>query len=89
MLNRPARKAPPTLTFTSLAIDLLTRFAHPSPRSQSRPPTLNLCHTQFAQLGGYLARAGDAPPGNMVIWRGLVGSDIEIGFLLGSQQVGK
>jgi len=51
--------------------------------SASRRPT------QLAQLGGYLARAGDAPPGNMVIWRGLARlTDIEIGFLLGAQNVG-
>jgi hypothetical protein len=26
---------------------------------------------KIARLGGYLARANDAPPGNKVIWRGL------------------
>lgn len=90
MLNRSARKAPPTLAFTSLEVDLLNRLARSPPRLQSRPPTLNSCLTRLAQLGGYLARAGDAPPGNMTIWRGLVRlTDIEIGFLLGSQHVGK
>ena len=27
---------------------------------------------EIAELGGYLARAKDPPPGNLVIWRGLV-----------------
>lgn len=90
MLNRSARKAPPTLAFTSLEVDLLNRLAHPPPRSQSRPSTLNSCLTRLAPLGGYLALAGDAPSGNMVIWRGLVRlTNIEIGYLLASQHVGK
>jgi hypothetical protein len=89
MLNRSTRKARPTLAFTPLEVDLLNRLGHPPPRSQPRPPTLNSCLKQLAQLGGYLARAGDAPPGNMVIWRGLARlTDIEIGFLLGAQNVG-
>jgi hypothetical protein len=33
-------------------------------------------------------RAGDAPPGNMVIWRGLSRlTDIELGFVIGTQFV--
>ncbi|WP_407193092.1 hypothetical protein [Bradyrhizobium sp. STM 3566] len=36
--------------------------------------------TKLARLGGYLARAGDPPPGNVVIWRGLSRlTDIELG----------
>jgi hypothetical protein len=36
--------------------------------------------TQLARLGGYLARVGDPPPGNTVIWRGFSRlRDIEIG----------
>ena len=32
-------------------------------------------------MGGYLARASDPPPGNMVMWRGLARlTDIVIGF---------
>ena len=35
-----------------------------------------------------VARAGDAPWGNTVIWRGMARlTDIEIGFLLGAQHV--
>jgi hypothetical protein len=90
MLNRSTRKARPTLAFTSLEIKLLNRLARPPPRSRPRPPTLSSCLRQLAQLGGYLARAGDAPPGNMVFWRGMARlTDIEIGFLLGAQDVGK
>jgi hypothetical protein len=37
--------------------------------------------TKLAKLGGYLARSGDSPPGNKVMWRGLSRlTDIELGF---------
>jgi hypothetical protein len=44
---------------------------------------------KLAQLGGYLARSSDPPPGNMVIWRGLSRLvDIELGAMIGAQLVG-
>ena len=40
---------------------------------------------QLAKLGGYLARARDPPPGNIMIWRVISRlTDIELGVLLGS-----
>jgi hypothetical protein len=37
---------------------------------------------KVARLGGYLARASDGPPGNIVLWRGLLRlHDIHLGFL--------
>jgi hypothetical protein len=86
MLNRSTRHASPNLAFTPLEIDLLNRLAPPEARAQH---SLSGCVTQLARLGGYLARKGDAPPGNTVIWRGLARlTDIEIGFILGTQNVG-
>jgi len=42
----------------------------------------------IARLGGYLARANDSPPGNMVIWRGLSRlTDIEMGFFIGAKLI--
>jgi hypothetical protein len=42
----------------------------------------------IAKLSGYLARAKDPPPGNMVIWRGLTRLiDIHLGFELSGQVV--
>jgi hypothetical protein len=89
MLNRSTRDARPTLAFAPLEIDLLQRLA-PGHRNAKPPrPSLKSCLTQLACLGGYLNRAGDAPPGNTVIWRGVSRlRDIEIGFLLGAQHVG-
>ena len=36
-----------------------------------RPPTVKQCVIWIAQLGGFLARAGDKDPGITHIWRGL------------------
>jgi Transposase DNA-binding/Transposase Tn5 dimerisation domain len=90
MLNRFTRNLKPTLAFTALEIKLLDRLIpQPIERKSRRGPSLNSCLTQLARLGGYLNRAGDAPAGNTVIWRGLSRlTDIEIGYLLGSQNVG-
>jgi hypothetical protein len=42
-----------------------------------------------ARLGGYLARAKDPPPGNIMTWRGLTRlMDIHLGFELSSRVVG-
>jgi hypothetical protein len=48
--------------------------------------TLTHYLTKIARLGGYLARANDPPPGNMVMWRGLARlTDIEIGFAMAAE----
>lgn len=90
MLNRSTHHLKPSLAFTPLEIDLLSQLAPDRQRSKTRKPaSLQSCLTQLARLGGYLARANDAPPGNLVMWRGLARlTDIEIGFLLGAQHVG-
>lgn len=51
--------------------------------------TLSFYLTKLARLGGYLTRAKDPPPGNLVIWRGTTRlTDIQLGFILGTQLVG-
>ena len=42
-------------------------------RACRRSPTIQSCLKQLARLGGYLDRASDPPPGNIVIWRGMLG----------------
>jgi hypothetical protein len=90
MLNRSTKKAKATLAFTPLEIDLLKRLAPERlSTSSGQPPSLQSCLMQLARLGGYLNRAGDAPPGNTVIWRGMSRlTDIEIGFQMGAKVVG-
>ena len=54
-----------------------------------RRKTLSYYLTKIARLGGYLARANDPPPGNMVMWRGLSRlTDIELGAIIGAKIVG-
>ena len=87
MINRVVDHVDSAIAFTPLEIDLLQRLAHRRPTI--RATTLQDCLAQLAKLGGYLARAGDGPPGNMVMWRGMTRlTDIELGFQLGSQNVG-
>jgi len=71
MLNRSTQKAKATLAFTPLEIDILNRLAPERQVGSSRSPTLQSCLIQLARLGGYLNRASDPPPGNIVIWRGM------------------
>jgi hypothetical protein len=42
-----------------------------TPQPPSPPPTLGQAVRWLAQLGGYLGRKRDGPPGTEVLWRGL------------------
>jgi hypothetical protein len=88
MLNRAAPKASPQLAFTPLELKLLDHLAKDG---NKKPPIRNLSHylTKIAKLGGYLDRMSDPPPGNVVMWRGLLRlTDIELGYLIASGDVG-
>src|SRR5260370_476875 len=89
MMNRAVPDASPTLAFTVLEICLLDQLA--KVKDTQRPPTKSISTylIRIARLGGYLARAGDAAPGNAVIWRDLARlTDIELGFALAARLVG-
>ena len=89
MLNRSTAGASPKLALTPLEIELLDRLVKNRDARSSRRKTLPDYLTKIAQLGGYLARASDPPPGNMVMWRGLARlTDIELGFILGAKSCG-
>jgi hypothetical protein len=88
MMNRVAPDASPLVALTRLETRLLDRLV---PKTAGEPwrSILSRSLTKVAQLGGYLARRSDPPPGNMVMWRGLSRlTDIELGFLLGAKLVG-
>jgi hypothetical protein len=90
MMNRTAPEADPTIALTSNEIALLDRLVVDAGNRRCRPGTLSFYLTKLARLGGYLARAGDAPPGNMIMWRGLTRlTDIEIGSEIAGGNVGK
>ena len=90
MLNRMTESAKPSLAFTPLEIRILNRLAADRQATRARHfATIQSCLRQLARLGGYLDRACDPPPGNIVIWRGMSRlSDIALGSKLGAQLVG-
>ena len=89
MLNRANPDAPPQFALTDFEMTLLDHFVPDKTKSQNRK-SVSRYILKIARLGGYLARAGDAAPGNIVMWRGLSRlSDIaELGALSGAKIVG-
>jgi hypothetical protein len=77
MISRAEPDAPAAGVLTKVEIHLFNgAMRTPSGKAQ----TLSNYTTKLARLGGYLARVGDPPPGNAVIWRGLSRlRDIEFG----------
>ena len=89
MMNRSLPAASPTLVFTALEIHLLDQLVRSKGAQHSQRGSLSTYLTKLARLGGYLARVGDSPPGNRVIWRGMSRlTDIELGFALGAELMG-
>ena len=87
MLNRTSPDAPPEIALTDAEIRVLDHVAPDKQWRQRR--TLSHYLTKLARLGGYLARAGDPAPGNMVLWRGLTRlTDIQIGVEIGVANCG-
>jgi hypothetical protein len=87
MLNRLAPGASPKLALTDTEIALLDRLISGASHRGCRSGTLAFYLTKLARLGGYLARTGDPPPGNVVIWRGLSRlTDIELGAELAAAE---
>ena len=88
MLNRVEPGASPRLVLTDFEMRLLDQLVM---KDQDASYTKTLTHylTRIARLGGYLARARDPPPGNMVMWRGLTRlTDITLGATIGARIVG-
>jgi hypothetical protein len=89
MLNRVDPEASALLALIPLEIDLLDRLVPDKGKASRLAKNLSAYLTKVARLGGYLARTRDAPPGNLVMWRGLSRlTDIELGFQIGAQFVG-
>jgi len=89
MMQRTTPKASPLLALTEVELHLLDEIAASRPGSSSDNTTLADYLLCIARLGGYLARANDPPPGNIVMWRGLSRlTDIQLGFAIGARFVG-
>ena len=87
-LNRVEPGASPRLVLTDFEMGLLDQLAMKD-QDASHTKTLADYLTRIARLGGYLARARDPPPGNMVMWRGLTRiTDITLGATIGTGLVG-
>ena len=88
MRARVVPQAPATLAFQESELDLLDHVIKDTGKV-ARKKTLRSYLTKLARLGGYLARAGDPPPGNMVMWRGLSRlTDIQIGAAIAAKSCG-
>jgi hypothetical protein len=86
MINRTAPLAPASWVFTDTERRLL-RHADPKPTRANK--TVADCLQAVARLGGYLSRAHDGLPGNMVLWRGYARlTDIHLGYRIAAKLVG-
>jgi hypothetical protein len=89
MLNRTDPATGPSEAFTDTEISVLDRLSPKTAVPEFLPRTLADYTIQLAKLGGYLARKGDPPPGNIVMWRGLTRlTDIVLGMQLAAEVVG-
>lgn len=80
MLGRAMPDAAPTTALTATEIALLDKLIRDTGSRKCTPGTLACSLIKLARLGGYLARARDAPPGITTIWRGLTRlTDITLG----------
>lgn len=87
MINRTAPMAPPQLALTEVEITTLDRL-RPDKDANSQKSLSNYI-LKIARLGGYLARAHDPPPGNIVIWRGWARlTDIVLGATISKDTCG-
>ena len=82
MLNRSDSGMPAGHVFSITERQLLDHLVPDRPVDRAvKKMSLSFYITKLARLGGYLARAGDSPPGITVMWRGLSRlTDIELGF---------
>jgi len=88
MIARAAPEEPPNIALTGAEIAILDNLVTDAGNRQCRKGTLAFYITKLARLGGYLARASDAPPGIFVIWRGLARlTDIELGAEIGAARI--
>ena len=92
MVNRATPDAPAEAALTAAEIEVLDRVAAGTAAVDGAvAPRRTVTHylMVIAKLGGYLARAKDPPPGNLVIWRGLIRlADILNGFELKNRSCG-
>jgi hypothetical protein len=89
MLHRTEPNRSPAIALTTTDVCLLDELVKTKGARAHSEKTISHYLVKIARLGGYLARASDPPPGNMVMWRGLSRlNDIQLGFSLATKLVG-
>ncbi len=86
IIRRTNPKTPADAAFAKTEIAILNHLKDDS----SKKPPKNVAHYLLivAELGGYLARKNDGPPGNLVMQRGLTRlTDIHLGVEIGKKVV--
>ncbi|NUB28634.1 hypothetical protein [Azospirillum brasilense] len=72
MINRSAPDVDAGIVFTDREQEILDFLIPNKAPTLPGNNTLGIYLTKVAKLGGYLARGCDPPPGNTVMWRGMV-----------------
>ena len=81
MIASLSPNAQPELAFTKEELEVLDAMPNNKPNSIIQNKSLSYYLNKVARLGGYMNRALDSPPGNIVMWRGLSKlADIRLGF---------
>ncbi len=89
MLHRAEPDLPPAIALDKTETCLLDELVKTKPGKSHAKATVSDYIIKIARLGGYLNRASDPPPGNMVMWRGMSKlNDIHLGFSLAAKLVG-
>ena len=88
MITHIFARKPGNLALTATEVSLLEQLVKDTARL-AQASCLSRSLVKLAQLGGYLARANDPPPGNKVIWRGMHRlMEIELGYQLARRDSG-
>jgi Transposase Tn5 dimerisation domain len=71
LLARAAPDLPCTVLLAAAEWQALYCAIHKTPQPPAQAPSLGQAVRWLAQLGGYMGRTSDGPPGAEVLWRGL------------------
>lgn len=89
MLERENPDEEPIVVFTEKELNFLDELVQPKRRETIQPSGLSIYISKVAKFGGYLARASDPPPGNLIIRCDFLHlNDIHLGMFLAKRNVG-
>ena len=89
MFNRTSPAEGSELVFTETEMRVLDAKISNTGKIRDMPRSVERYVIMLARLGGYIGRRNDRPPGNEVIWRGMVRlTDIVFSVMLAKRDVG-